>query len=270
MKKFLLLLIFLLLPVAASAASSSLAVPFIPELPDGRIAHPWIDGCEEASIVMIEQYYQGITTTPRSEAKKIMQNYFNIENRIFGSNANTDAKQTARLINEYSKYFESQIINNPTLDQIKEQIGAGKPVIALVYGFNLDNPRIPFARYGSYYHTFVIKGYDDSSKEFIVNDDGDYEQGLDLRYKYDTIMGALHDYNHKTKRTDGTPVVLFSTQRMLVKTAVSNRIYLIRDNQKHHIVSPDVFNNHSWKWGLVQVVTKDWLDKFPAGGAIVK
>lgn len=270
MKKFLLLLIFILLPAAASAASSSLAVPFIPELPDGKIVHPWIDGCEEASIAMIEQYYQGITSTPRSQAKIIMQNYFNIENKIFGGNANTDSQQTAKLINEYSKYFESQIIKNPTLDQIKEQIGAGRPVIAFVNGFNLGNPRIPFARYGSYYHTFIINGFDDSNKEFIVNDDGDYEKGLDLRYKYDTLMGTLHDYNNKTKKTDGTPVVLFSMQRMLVKTAASNRIYLIRDNQKHHVVSPDVFKNHSWKWSLVQVVDKNWLDKFPAGDTVIK
>ena len=270
MKKFLLLLIFIFLPAMVSAASSSLAVPFIPELPDGKIIHPWIDGCEEASIAMVDQYYQGITSTTRSEAKKIMQNYFNIEDKIFGSNANTDAQQTAGLINEYSKYFESQIIKNPTLDQIKQQISGGMPVIALVNGYNLNNPRIPFARYGSYYHMIVIKGFDDAKQEFITHDNGDYEKGVDLRYKYDTIMGALHDYNHKTKKTDGTPVALFSMQRMLVKTAASNRIYLIRDNQKHHIVSPDVFKNHSWKWSLVQVVSKDWLDKFPAGEAITK
>jgi len=270
MKKIFLIIIFILFPATAFAASSSLAVPFVPELPDGRIVHPWIDGCEEASIAMMEQHYQGITTTPRAAAKIIMQNYFNIENKIFGSNANTDSQLTAKLINEYSKYFESAITKNPTLDQIKEQINAGKPVMAFVNGFNLGNSRIPFARYGSYYHTFVIKGYDDSTQEFIVNDDGDYEKGLDLRYKYDTIMGTLHDYNRITKKTDGTPVVLFTTQRMLVKTVASNRIYLIRDNQKHHIVSPGVFKNHGWKWSLVQNVTPDWLSKYPAGDAIIE
>ena len=86
-------------------------------------------------------------------------------------------------------------------------------MIALVYGFALHNQNIDFLTGGSYYHTFVIRGYDDVTSEFIVNDDGDLYHGLDLRYSYDTILGALRDYSHKTGKTVPPPTVLFTSAK---------------------------------------------------------
>ena len=248
----------------------NLPVPFTPEAPDGLMVKPWNNSCEEASLVMLDEYYSGkrYLNTPKTTAKKLILGYIDIENRIFGYNANTNAKEMTKLANEYSKYFEAKIVTNPTLEQIKAELRAERPVIALVYGFELNNPRILFSRTGSYYHTFVIKGYDDNTQEFIVNDNGDLKQGLDLRYKYDTILGALRDYNHKTQKTEKPAVALFTSQRMLVKTLGSSKVYLIKDNQKHYISSPQVFKDHNWKWSLVTTVDKAWLDKFQAGEAI--
>ncbi len=263
---------FLLIPALPTQAAESinLSVPYIPEAPEGLMVKPWNNSCEEASTAMLDEYYfgnrnQGVTKT---KAKQSILYYIDVENKLFGYNGNTNAAEMTKVINEYSKYFEAKIKTNPTLDDIKNELKASKPVIALLYGYNLQNPRIQFARNGSYYHTFVIKGFDDEKKEFIVNDNGDLKQGLDLRYSYDTIMGALRDYDHKTSKTVKPATVLFTSQRMLVKTKDSGRIYLIKDNKKHHVSSPQVFKDRKWKWGFVMVVEKSWLDKFQVGTAI--
>ncbi len=245
----------------------NLPVPFTPEAPDGLMVKPWNNSCEEASTVMLDEFYLGNTNAriPKEKAKKMILRYIGIENKIFGYNANTNSKEIVKLIIEYSKYFEARIVANPTLDDIKEQLKNERPIIALLNGRKLENPRINFAVNGSYYHTFVIKGFDEEKKEFIVNDNGDLKQGLDLRYGYDTILGALADYNHKLGKTVAPPTVIFTKQRILVKTANSGRIYLITDNEKHHVTSPAILKDNGWKWNMVLTVEKEWLNKFSEG-----
>lgn len=255
---------------AYAADMVNLSVPYIPEAPDGLMVKPWNNSCEEASTAMLDEYYsgnrdKGIT---KAKAKKSILNYINIENKLFGYNGNTNAAEITKVINGYSKYFEAKIKTSPTLEEIKNELRLGRPMIALLYGKNLNNPRILFARSGSYYHTFVIKGFDDATEEFIVNDNGDLKYGLDLRYKYDTVLGALRDYDHKTKKTVKPATALFTSQRMLVKTKDSGRIYLIKDNQKHHITSPQVFKDRGWKWSFVMMVKNSWLDKFSTGESL--
>lgn len=269
---FILFAIFLVFSGSTARAEDTvnLPVPFVPEAPDGLMVKPWNNSCEEASTAMLDEYYYGNKDkgVSKAKAKKLILYYINIENKLFGYNGNTNAAEMAKVINEYSKYFEAKIKTDPTLEDIKNELKNSRPVIALLYGYNLQNPRIQFARSGSYYHTFVIKGFDDATQEFIVNDNGDLKQGLDLRYKYDTILGALRDYSHKLAKTVLPPTVLFTSQRMLVKTAGSGKIYLIKDNQKRHITSPQVFKNKKWKWSFVMTVSKTWLDKFQTGEAV--
>jgi len=193
----------------------NLPVPFTPEAPDGAMVKPWNNSCEEASLVMMDQYYSGnrSSTISKAIAKKSILAYIDIENKIFGYNANTNAAEMTKLANTYSKYFTAKTVTNPTLKQLKTELAAGRPIIALVYGFELHNQNIDFLTGGSYYHTFVIKGYDDKTNEFIVNDDGDIYHGLDLRYSYDTIMGALRDYSHKLAKTVYPATVLFTSAK---------------------------------------------------------
>ncbi len=270
---FILISGFLISPLQKTQASEeivNLSVPYVPEAPDGLMVKPWNNSCEEASTAMLDEYYYGNRDkgVTKAKAKKAILYYIDIENKLFGYNGNTDAAEMTKVINGYSKYFEAKIKTNPTLEEIKNELRAGRPVIALLYGYNLQNPDILFARSGSYYHTIVLKGFDDKTEEFIVNDNGDLKKGLDLRYSYDTILGALRDYDHKTSKTVKPATTLFSSQRMLVKTKDSNRIYLITDNKKHHISSPQVFKDRKWKWNFVMTVEQAWLDKFQSGPAI--
>ena len=138
----------------AAEQSVNLPVPFTPEAPDGLMIKPWNNSCEEASTVMLDEYYKGNTqkTIHKGTAKTAILNYVATENKIFGYNANTNAAEIAKLVNEYSKNFEASIKTNPTLEEIKAELSASRPVFALLYGYNLHNPRIQFARNGSSTH----------------------------------------------------------------------------------------------------------------------
>lgn len=185
-----------------------LGVPFTAETPDGSWAKPWNNACEEASITMVEAWYHGKTSLTKNEAKAAMLKMFPWEDAHFGSNANTDAAQTLELIKAKAS-FSASIVRNPTLEQIKNELREGRPVITLNYGYELKNPLHRWARNGSYYHMMVLSGFDDSTKEFLVNDTA-LEEGLDYRYSYATILKSLHDYDKARAKTDGPPTVLFT------------------------------------------------------------
>lgn len=272
MKIIIISLLLILAPVAVSSKTLvNLNVPFTPETPDNVWTAPWKDACEEASIVMVSQYYLGKQNAliPKAAAKALMQKYFTIENKIFGWNANTDAAHTAKLINEHSKIFAAEIKNNPTLAEIKAEVQAGRPVIAALNALALTkiNDHLRFRRNGSYYHMLVIVGYDDETNEFIVNDNGDYS-GLDHRYSYDIIMDSLRDYSYKTHKANGPARALFTYRKMLAKTATSNRIYWIEKNVKQYVTHPAVFKQRGWRWANVQVVEKSVLDGLTSGTPI--
>lgn len=175
-----------LLPSTANAGSFS--VPFTAQAPEGRWVQPWEDMCEEASIIMVDQYYQKRElTVPRSKA--LLLHIFHLKNKHFGRSLDESAETMTALINNFLPW-EAHIVNNPSLEQIKEQIDLERPVIVPVSGKDLKNPR--FRNGGPRYHVLVISGYNDQKQEFITQEPGT-KYGLDFRYTYDTIMDANHD-----------------------------------------------------------------------------
>ncbi len=189
-----------------------LEVPYINEAPDGNFSGNWKNACEEASMIMVEKYYLGIKSVSVKEAQDAMQKLFNYQNELYGSNANSDAVRTAKIINNNLSY-NAEVKTNPTISDIKNQIIKKQPVISLHYGFDLKNSNIPFAVNGSYYHMMVVVGYDNKTKEFIVNDDGDQKNGANHRYDYDLFMNSLHDYIYSTNTTNGPARVIFTSKK---------------------------------------------------------
>ncbi len=186
-----------------------LEVPYVNEAPDGNFTGPWKNACEEASIAMVEKYYLGEKSVSIIEAKNFMQILFNVEDQLWGFNANSDTIRTAEIINKYSSYG-AVIKTNPTIQDIKNELDQKRPVITPNYGFGLQNPNIPFAGTGSSYHMIVIIGYNDETREFIVNDSGDIKDGAGYRYDYDLFMNTVHDYDYVTNMVDGPMRAIFT------------------------------------------------------------
>ena len=189
-----------------------LPVPYISEAPRGIWSEPWVNACEEASIAMAEKYYLGEKSVSVEEAENFMQKLFDAQDLLYGSNRNADSVRVAKLISDYAS-FDGVIKDNPTLGEIKNELQQNHPVIAFHYGFVLQNKNIPFLATGSSYHNTVIIGYDDATREFIVNDSGDEVDGQNHRYSYDLFMNSLRDYDFSDNKADGPARVVFTSPK---------------------------------------------------------
>ncbi len=198
----------------------SLPVPHTMQAPRAQWGlQPWEDACEEATTIMVDAFYSNLHTAsrriPRADAESAIKKIVELENKHFGFNKDTNAEQIVYIINNFFPW-EAYIVDNPSLDQIKDQIDLGFPVIALTHGRSLGNPyfRIP----GPDYHVFVISGYDDGSETFITQEPGT-RHGLDLRYSYDTIMRALHDFTKLGQTQFGKKRVIFTKPSLSLLSA---------------------------------------------------
>jgi len=203
-------------PTPAPSVSNdvvNLQIPYINEAPENQWVGSWKNACEEAVITMMEQYYTKKTTLTIAEGERFMQILFDAQKSAYGSDANSDTIRTLFLIDNYSS-FGATLKTNPTLDDIKQELLAGRPVMAFHYGFDLRNHNIPFLATGSSYHTTLIKGFDDANQQFITHDPGDEIDGPDHRYGYEIFMNSLRDYNYSNSKADGLPSVLFTYEKL--------------------------------------------------------
>jgi len=266
-KAFLILFLLLLPFFSANAETTTeqnvtLPVPFTSQIPNGSWSKPWNNACEEASIIMTEGYYYGYSDIiPKKIAIDNIGSLFKIEDRVFGFNADTDAAHTALLINKYTD-FSAKIVDNPSLDQIKNQIDIGRPVISFHYAKNLENKNHRWRTGSSYYHVMVLVGYDDFKQNFLVHDSGDPNTGNFYQYSYKGIMESLKDFNYKTKKASGVPRVLFTDSKLLYKSSDSSAVYLIRHNKKFPIADSQTFINNGWIWKNIQIVDQAKLNKY--------
>lgn len=188
----------------ADAQAMEMMVPYVSQVPDGAWVAPWNEACEEASITMINGFYQKKKAIPIKTSKQDMQNIIDWEKTTLNNYQDTTAEETKRVADQFG-VFTTEIKRNPSVEDIKQQLDAQHPVIALVnlYKFYNEKPA------GDSYHVFVISGYNDVNKEFFVNDPG--RSGKTA--SYDRLMTALHDYNPQSKEADGQPTVLFTAPK---------------------------------------------------------
>lgn len=190
---------------APPASKIELPVPYLSQVPDGIWVNPWANACEEASVLMVQAYYDE-TKIDKSEAKQAMQAMFAWENENFGKNFDTTAEETGLLVAAKANFI-TEIKTYPTLDEIKDQLRKNRPVIAMLDQFTLNQkPRDLNASF----HVVVIVGFDDTTQEFIINDPADSER----RYPYERLMNALHDYEEVADEAVGKPVVLFTKSKL--------------------------------------------------------
>lgn len=189
-----------------SASAKTLKVPHTSQAPYGYWGQPWQDACEEASIVMVDAFYNN-KKLDKKTAKTKMLDLLKKKNKTFGWSLDENADKVVKMINKFYNW-KAEIVKKSTIEMVKEEIDNGRPVILPAYGRALKNPH--FKQGGPDYHMFVISGYDDEKKEFIVQEPGT-RYGLDFRYKYDTVMNAMHDFTGKYGQTKtGAKVAIFT------------------------------------------------------------
>ncbi len=201
-----LLLGFALSPVpeTAQAATQTLTVPYVSQVPDGAWVLPWSEACEEASILMVRGFYEGQAALAPADAKATMQEMIAWEDATFEKNTDTSAEETLRLIQEKGG-FSAEIKRNPTVEDLRGELAAERPVIVLIDMYALYGTRPE----GDSFHVAVLTGYDETADTFTVVDPA--KDGAQT-YPSARLMGALHDFNPATGEADGEATVLFTSK----------------------------------------------------------
>jgi hypothetical protein len=178
-------------PVGISDLSGTfnLSVSFTSQAPFSNWEMPYQEACEETAMLTVDFYWQKKTFTPTIADQEILK----IVDWEAANNWPIDltVAQMAQAAKDYLGYKNVEIINNPTMEMIKQRIHQGQPVIVPTAGRELGNPN--YTAPGPLYHMLVIKGW--TANNFITNDSGT-RKGKDYQYKYATLMSAIHDWNN--------------------------------------------------------------------------
>jgi hypothetical protein len=142
------------------------AVPFTSQAPEGNWQEPWQSACEEASIVMIQNFYKDTTLDP-AQARQQILDVFTLKKLTAPASKDESLERIVEIINSGNLNWQARVVDNPTLTEIKDELAANHPVIAPVYAPLLNNPN--YTSPGPTYHVIVITGYDDAKGEFITN-----------------------------------------------------------------------------------------------------
>ena len=168
--------------------SVTLAVPFYVQAPDNKRVLPWTEACSEANLVLAAYYIQNKVLT-KDQFKKDILAMTKVQDKFFDTYIEIPMIKLKKLYDRfYPKIGTSKIIDNPTIEQIKEELAQGNIVIVPTAGKELNNPY--YLEYAPRFHTVLIRWYDD--KYFYANDVG-ISRGENFPYLQEVIMEANHD-----------------------------------------------------------------------------
>ena len=190
-------------PTIDPQSEINLDVTFFPQAPDADWSLPWKEACEEASSTLA-YYYLANKPLSKEKFKEEVLELVTWQKKNYGDYLHTTVDQTAKMIREYFGYNDLEILENPTIDQMKEYLSKGHLIIAPFAGRQLGNPF--YSGEGPIYHMLVIKGYDEES--FITNDVGT-KRGHNFIYPYKTIMSSMHDYDTDISMGEKRVIVMY-------------------------------------------------------------
>lgn len=165
----------------------NLRVPFYSQASDADWSLPWKEACEEASIALAYYFVQWRTLT-KEQFKDDILGMVELQKQLFWKYIDTSIAETAILLEEFYNYHNYEIIENPTLDDLKYHLARWHPIVAPFSGKKLWNSF--FTSGGPRYHMLVIVWYNDTF--FFTNDVGT-SRWENFAYSYETILNALHD-----------------------------------------------------------------------------
>ena len=166
----------------------NLDVPFTSQAPEKNWDQPWQDACEEAAVLMLDAYYKGYGLSPLFSKDEILKMVDWQDERGWGYSI--EAEKVLKLTDWYMSSKQIRIVEDPSVEEIKEFVASGNPVLILAYGKDLPNTH--FSGDGPEYHALIIRGYNEQG--FYTNDPGT-RNGENFFYTYENLMDSIHDWN---------------------------------------------------------------------------
>ena len=182
----------------------NLAVPFTPQAPYAIWDEYHNDACEEASVLMVARFWQHKPFTGAADAEAELLAIKNFEDRVFGYNKDTGVDMTARILKEYYKFPLVEVRYDISIEDLKNEVLSGRPVIVPVKGQLLKNPF--FKPPGPPYHMLVVKGVTADGK-FVTNDPGT-KRGADFIYGQELLYNAINNWDDKLHVISGRKAMI--------------------------------------------------------------
>ena len=149
------------------------------------------ESCEEAALLMAHQYLQGARADidPATADREIRaQKAWQIKN--WGAERDLSIQKIGDLAQAYYG-DQSKLIPEISVNQIKAEISAGRPVLVPVMTQSLKNSHYSP---GNVYHILLIKGYDSNG---VITNDAGVKEGKDWHYSWDILWSAVDSANTK-------------------------------------------------------------------------
>jgi hypothetical protein len=191
-------------------AQTNVEVPFTSQAPAGDWSEPWQNACEETSIYMVSSFYAN-DPIKRDQAVLKIKEILKVKNQDIKVSKDESLATISQLIVDLGLPWTTELVSDPTKDDLKKELAAGRPIIVPVYAPSLKSTHYNVV--SPDYHVLVLTGYDDTQGMFIVNDPGT-KDGEGLRFPYDTFMSAIHDLDSKNF-VAGKKAVLFTKEKGL-------------------------------------------------------
>jgi hypothetical protein len=174
-----------------SKTGVNLDVPFTSQAPYANWDQLHEEACEEAALIMVHAYLTGAGAFTPEEAERQIQEMVKWSIDRFGYYEDQTAEEIAIIAREYYGHKKSYAIAFDSMDDVKKEIDAGRPVIIPAAGRMLHNPY--FSGAGPLYHAIVVKGY--TKDGTIITNDAGTRRGADYLYDPDVLFEAAHDWN---------------------------------------------------------------------------
>lgn len=171
---------------------------FVPQAPEKNWEQPWQDACEEAALLTVHYYYQNLSPSIDLMVSDMRQMFDFETKQGWGHDVNI-----AQMATEAAKLwaYQTEIIDNPTILDIKKYISKDIPVIVPANGKTLYKENKHFKSGGPWYHNLIILGYNDDTNKFTVHDVGT-QFGSYFQYSYSLLMESIHDFPNSNKKEE--------------------------------------------------------------------
>ncbi|MFA6436354.1 MAG: hypothetical protein WCW30_04445, partial [Candidatus Gracilibacteria bacterium] len=111
-------------------AEINLDVLFYSQAPTSDWGMPYQEACEEASLLLAYYYATDQHDVTRDEFHQDLLAMVDFETNYFGQYQHTTIAQTAEMATVYLNFTNYEIVDNPTVDQLKEFLAAGDVIVA--------------------------------------------------------------------------------------------------------------------------------------------
>jgi hypothetical protein len=175
-----------------SSVSSSVNwdVPFTSQAPAGNWDPPYDEACEEASVLMALRYFQGKPIISAEDADSGIVALAQA-NAALGFPIDDTAAQVKVLIESQDPTLNVSLMEDPTIEQMRNSIRSGALIIMPLAGREIGNPY--FQTPGPLYHMLVVRGFTDEG--FVITNDPGTKRGREFVYRWQTLLDANHDWN---------------------------------------------------------------------------